>query len=423
MSTPEDPRGRLDRATLATVVREHLLAGHLIDRAGMPLLLGHVGTDVMAQVAIEEWRGASPLYTRRMQRLLGFTGDDVATIFKGMQLDVGAPPQFLDFRYEVHDRDHGEFHLAHCGALMDVEPMGDELVEAMCHDIEDPTFPATACATNPRARVLPVHRPPRVPADRHPHCRWTVEIDEANEPEAEPTEAIRLARTRAAGLLLADPGPPPDPGASTDDGRWRYDGALEDDLDLGSFAAPVLAAVDDEICLQGHLLVLSFGLAVTDRLGPEVAATLVRGQLTGVGAVAAGRLRDALGLGDGLDDVAAVLDLHPALRPRSYVELQVDRSEGADGTSLRLTLRDTPALHEDLAPSWPALLAADPSATGALDAIVQAVAPRARCRPVDGVDDAAAAWDVVLVDEPADEPSEGTLTRFSTGAAFRFADR
>ena len=88
-----------------------------------------------------------------------------------------------------------------------------------------------------------------------------------------------------------------------------------------------------------------------------------------------------------------------------------------------LTLRDTPALHEDLAPSWPALLAADPSATGALDAIVQAVAPRARCRPVDGVDDAAAAWDVVLVDEPADEPSEVTLTRFSTGAAFRFADR
>ena len=39
--------------------------------------------------------------------------------------------------------------LDHCGALMDVEPMGDEYVQAMCHDIEDPTFDATAMATQP----------------------------------------------------------------------------------------------------------------------------------------------------------------------------------------------------------------------------------------------------------------------------------
>ena len=51
---------------------------------------------------------------------------------------------------------------------MDVEPMGDEYVTAMCHDIEDPTFDATALATNPHAQVRPVHRPPRRPADRTP---------------------------------------------------------------------------------------------------------------------------------------------------------------------------------------------------------------------------------------------------------------
>jgi len=27
----------------------------------------------------------------------------------------------MDFRYTVHDRWHGEFHLDHCGALLDVE--------------------------------------------------------------------------------------------------------------------------------------------------------------------------------------------------------------------------------------------------------------------------------------------------------------
>ena len=151
----------------------------------------------MLQIAIEEWAGASPVYTRRMQRALRFTGHDVITIFKGLQFDIGAPPQFMDFRFTVHDRRHGEFHLDHCGALLDVEPMGPDYVTGMCHDIEDPTFDATAIATNPRARVRPIHRPPRRPADRHPHCAWTVTIDESN-PEALGIPALEVIAATAA---------------------------------------------------------------------------------------------------------------------------------------------------------------------------------------------------------------------------------
>ena len=120
---------------------------------------------------------ASPLYSLRTQRALDFGNGDVPTIFKNIQLDIGAPHQFMDFRYKVDDPKHGEFWLDHCGALMDVEPMGEEFVHGMCHDIEDPTFDATAGATNPYAQVRPIHRPPRVPADRAPHCHWRVVID------------------------------------------------------------------------------------------------------------------------------------------------------------------------------------------------------------------------------------------------------
>ena len=81
----------LTRDRLATLVRELLLCGHLIDRATMPHVLARWDRQTMATIAIDEWMGASPIYTRRMQRLLGFVGDDVATIFKGMQLDIGAP--------------------------------------------------------------------------------------------------------------------------------------------------------------------------------------------------------------------------------------------------------------------------------------------------------------------------------------------
>ena len=192
----------LDRAQLARLAPELLLLGQLIDRAGMPWLLSYFDRQRMQEIAIEEWMAASPIYTRRMQRALGYTGTDIITIFKGLQLDIGAPPQFMDFRFSVTDPDHGEFWLDHCGALMDVEPMGEEYVRGMCHDIEDPTFDATATATNPRAQVRPIHRPPRVPADRAPHCAWTVDIVPEADPLPYPAQADQLGRSSAAGLAL-----------------------------------------------------------------------------------------------------------------------------------------------------------------------------------------------------------------------------
>ena len=83
----------LSRDELAKLVPELLLIGQLIDRSGMAWCISHFGREEMVQIAIEEWAGSSPLYTKRMQRALGFEGVDIITIFKGLQLDIGAPPQ------------------------------------------------------------------------------------------------------------------------------------------------------------------------------------------------------------------------------------------------------------------------------------------------------------------------------------------
>ncbi|MCC5952997.1 MAG: hypothetical protein JJU45_12980 [Acidimicrobiia bacterium] len=413
------------RDELVTWVRELLLAGHLIDRAGMPALLSHVAPDVMAEVAIEEWRGASPLYTRRMQRLLDFVGDDVATIFKGMQLDIGAPPQFLDFRYTVHEEHHGEFQLAHCGALADVEPMGEELVHAMCHAIEDPTFPATAWATNPRATVAPVHRPPRSPAalavNQRPHCHWTVTIDPARPADPEPTEAARLAGSMAAQLPVAHPN-------DSSDGRTHYRGPLEADVDLAAFSPATLVAIGEEAAVQGHLLVLSFALAVADRLGDEVADDLGVAQLAGAGGVVAGRLSAAMGEGDGLARVASVLRLHPLLRPSGYVAADVRLDD--DVERLVLVLGDCPALQETMARSWPQLLVGSgEQGDAALAAVVRGVDARCEVRRMADSehaglgDEVAAAWEVTLGEVAHPDADPVTLTKFSTGATFVFEDR
>lgn len=403
----------LDRAELALLVPELLLAGHLIDRSAMAWCISAFGRAEMVRIAVEEWMAASPLYTRRMQRALGYEGDDIVTIFKGLQLDIGAPPQFMDFRYTVHDRWHGEFQLDHCGALMDVEPLGEVYVTAMCHDIEDPTFDATAVATNPRARMRPVHRPPRVPADRHPHCRWTVTIDDSNPPLAVSPACGELAKSRAAGIGLS----PVDP---ADEGRGDYRGPLLSDLDFADFSKSALVRMADEVCLQMHLLNLGFVRAVRNRTDAEQARELCVKQLTGIAGITAERIQRVLGLPANATGALHVLTMHPLLNPAAYVAAEL-----TDGV---LRVRHPSPAQADGA--WIALCG--PGEPRPLAAIVRAVAPHLDIEYSGPGPGAAAAtapaapgWTARVVTRPGAVPECGevALTRISTGASFAFGVR
>ena len=66
----------LTRDQLATLVPELLLIGQLIDRSGMAWCISAFGREEMAQIAIEEWAASSPIYTRRMQKALGYAPVD-----------------------------------------------------------------------------------------------------------------------------------------------------------------------------------------------------------------------------------------------------------------------------------------------------------------------------------------------------------
>jgi len=393
----------LSRAQLAVLAPELLLIGQLIDRSGMAWCISNFGRDEMVRIAIEEWMGASPIYTKRMQRALNFEGDDVATIFKGMQLDIGAPPQFMDFRYRVLDRNHGEFHLDHCGALLDVEPMGEAYVRGMCHDIEDPTFDATAAATNRKARFRPVHRPPRQPADRHPHCAWTVTIDEANPDLVDHPVLQVIAASRAARLEL-------DPIDPTDEGQADYAGPLVSDLDFTAFSKSALVRIADEVCVQMHLLNLSYGQAVRRRAGDSaaLATEICTKQLIGLAGIAAERIHRALGLPGGIEGAMAVLRLHPLVNPAAYVDAEF----GPDVVRVRPS-----AAHDDGA--WVALVG--PEERRPLQAVVRAVDPRLDVEVTGTASDWIAR--IVETDTPAKEFDEVAVTKVSGGATFAFAPR
>ncbi len=403
MSQSQSRFSALTRAELAILVPELLLIGQLIDRSGMAWCIQSFGRSEMLQIAIEEWAGASPLYTRRMQKALRYEGNDIITIFKGLQFDIGAPPQFMDFRYTVHDRWHGEFHLDHCGALLDVEPLGPDYVQGMCHDIEDPTFDATAVATNPRAQVRPIHRPPRAPSDRTPHCAWTVIIDESY-PEARSIPALDIvARTEAAIWELA-------PIGRSDDGNADYSGPLLSDIDFGAFSHSALVRIADEVCLQMHMLNLSFGIAVRARAGDnaELATSICTKQLTGIAGVAAERIRRALKLPADVDGLTEVLRLHPLLNPAGYVIAEID-----DG---RLQVHPSPA-HDDGA--WISLCS--PASAEPLQAIATAVDPHLVVRISGSDTDWTAEFE--RTDTPAKDSPEVQVTKFSLGATFEFEPR
>jgi len=393
----------LSRDQLATLVPELLLIGQMIDRSGMAWCISNFGREEMLQMAIEEWMGASPIYTRRMQRALKYEGVDVITIFKGLQLDIGAPPQFMDFRYTVQDRWHGEFHLDHCGALLDVEPMGEDYVRGMCHDIEDPTFDATAVATNRRAQIRPIHRPPRVPADRQPHCAWTVIIDESY-PEVEDHPALDvIRRTRAATTEL-------DPIDADDDGQSDYSGDLVSDFDFAAFSHSALVRMADEVALQMHLLNLSFVLAVGKRAGTNtaLATEICTKQLIGLAGIAAERIHHALGLSKDIEGAMRMLELHPIFNPPAYVTAEF----GPDSVHVRRS-----PVHEDGA--WVSLIG--PVETRPLQAAVAAIDPHLNVEIV-GSDTEWTAR-VIETSTAAKEFGEVSVAKVSGGATFVFEPR
>jgi len=398
----------LTREQLARLLPEILLAGQFVDRAGMPWAIIHLGQEEMAQVACDEWMGASPIYTQRMQRALQYVGDDVVTIFKGLQLDCGAPPEYMDFRYELETPMKGYFELAHCGALMDVEPMGADMAKLMCHDMEDPTFDATAIATNPKARMRPIHRPPRRPedvaADTRPHCRWVVYIDPAEDDLPIPEATVDM-RTRRIATLELDPIDP------ADEGRHAYDGDMVADIDFTEYSHSALVRMADEVAIQLHLLDQAFARAIRLRIPDDEAkvAEILTNQAMGFAASAAMRWVPLLDLPRTLEGAAYLVAMHPIFNPRAYVDVSTD---GA-----RVTVSRS-AAHDDR-DSWPTLVG--PGRPEVLQAIVRELDPAFDVE-ITGSDDA---WTATVVHgvAPEKEPTPVAFAKMSKGNTWEFTGR
>ncbi len=403
---------QLSRIELLPLAYEYMMTGHLIDRALMPQVFLHSQSfDDVDNIAIDEWMGASPNYTARLRSLLGIDGDDVAAMIKGLQLDVGFVHQYMDVAYQVHDAQHGEFWLNHCGALLDVEPHGEARVVGMCHHIEDPTFDATAFATNPRAQIRPVHRPPRTPSDRHPHCHWTIDIDPGRDPVSVAPHTLRVAEFPLCNVAIVC-------GTERlDDGLADYRGDLNPALRLTDLSTDLLVAVMHEFQMQVHLLTAASESTIADRFGADVARAIDLEQWVATSWVASERIAAALDIaGGGVDVIAPLLAIHPGFPPGFEREVQVD------GSRVILTLT----------PEFPALLDVDQFgwigqlARGETAGIAAMLHPLEPLAVVESCVNTGAAITIAVKlndganAEPATEPQSVALAKISGTARWQF---
>ena len=382
------------RLQLAQLGREYMLCAQFNSRTGYAALRINHGDEAYKDVAIANWMGASPVYTRRMQRAMGFVGGtDVATIFKGLQLECGFTHQYFDVHFEVLASDSGRFWLDSCGALLETEPRGADAVKVMCHDIEDPTFNATAVATNARARMVPIHRPPRVRTDGGPHCEWTVAIDPDAIPVMEPDITRAMSGTRLANILIERPASA-EPGGMDD-----YSGPVFEQLQLEQLSHAALVVVCSELAVQIHLLIDGLIRSVADRYGEAAAHAVGEFQMEGCCWVMSNRLSRWLGCkGSGIDNVIDVLEIHPAFQPREYWSIKVTR---LDEHRALFELLDCPAGDEETPYGWHALLAQHMHS--GLEGLVKGVDPRARIVPSEA---SGLAWEIIVdqVDSAEEEP-------------------
>src|SRR5262249_33594349 len=152
------------------------------------------------------------------------------------------------------------------------------------------------------ARMRPLHRPPRQPADRLPHCHWRVSIDPDSQPVTEIDATATVRRSRLARVRVATD-------AGVEPGGWHdYSGPFDPEFQLEDLAHPALTVVAQEFCVQGHLLVRSFMLAIARRWGDDAAREIGGAQWVGSAGLAAERVARAMKIGgDGVDAVAKLL--------------------------------------------------------------------------------------------------------------------
>jgi hypothetical protein len=364
-----------DHHLLAEYGRDIMLANHIHDRSALLPVTLKFGMEVQTQIACDEWMSTSPIYNHRNRQFLGIEGDDVSVALKGLQVDIGAPHNYLNFHYELVSPVEGFFWTSTCGPFNHVYRMsgGDESMQTqICHHMEDPTFDATVMAVNPQMRCRPIFRPPVATIPETGPCKWRVAIQEdiglvENCPFLDQTSSTFAANFTFESL------PPEGTGLSDYSGVFKRDFCLED-LSQGT-----LATLCKEFMLDVFLLNYACYNAIAERQGAEHIVAMAQEQYHHLAPVTVHRLRNAFGIkGDDMSAVLKILQLNP-FTPHDYFDVGYAQISPVEGF---VWLKDCAGYREPIKRGIASLMVVDPGQPG-FHRLAQEINPRAIVRPVE----------------------------------------
>jgi len=180
-SGPLRPDLKMEDFSKEALVRLWQAAGKLyvgLDGLWYSLIRERYGEDTARELDRELWRREAPLEVRRNREAMNIWGDDVESVLKFLQVDIGGGAIFPEFTCEMKDKNTGILTIKRCLGLEYYERHGEtELQKHACEVLDLEGFEQAAQLFNPNIKVRALKLPPRKSKDEIA-CQWEFKLEE-----------------------------------------------------------------------------------------------------------------------------------------------------------------------------------------------------------------------------------------------------
>ncbi len=132
------------------------------------------GNDEAFDCDVRVWEKAQLWEMRKISSVLNIRGDDVATLFKYIQ--VSPWMHIYQYAVELRSPNDGVLTILHCPSLISLEKEGTGREKLICQDLEPKIMEIMAHFFNEQIKVVPLKVPPRKDYGDC-CCQWEFRLD------------------------------------------------------------------------------------------------------------------------------------------------------------------------------------------------------------------------------------------------------
>jgi len=173
------PHLKMEDFSKEALIRLWQLGGKLylgLDGIWFGVIKERFGEELAVELDTEVWKRVEMPEWQRCTAAMNIQGDDVATMFKVMQIDPGGAA-IMDMEFDLKNRNHGIVTFKRCAPLEWIEKHGTPARQKNACDMDITWFNDWAHMLNPKIKVTPLKLPPRKSKDEVA-CIWEFKLEE-----------------------------------------------------------------------------------------------------------------------------------------------------------------------------------------------------------------------------------------------------